>query len=227
MADEIVAQDVDTTVETVVPASVEANNKPTRYVDPETGTLQILASTDDLTKLVPQMDFGALAVWARMPIFRVKLYFSREKWQNGEQPYVDRVFSEGEDAHSAIQWWQKRLSRENKGFGVFEGGFDASGPVTLTEPPFIAIDASGEVEADSAEDIERKRLMYIKRKEVAQRWETKGVSPDLQSKIEAAELLAKERKQRGQTFMMKGGWVNPKDCKFDLKRHNEIQKQFG
>lgn len=109
-------------------------------------------------------------------------------------------------------------------------GFDTSGPVKLTEAPRVVVDATtGEVEADSEEDIEKKRVLHNKRQNMNERWAGKGLSDEHIIKIQNAELRAAEKKRQGHEYMMKGGWVSKtaggKDI--DVAKHNERCKQFG
>lgn len=204
---------------------------PMRTVDEETGQLKILSSADMLMKWLPKLSWDYLAIWCTMPIFRVRLFGDRNAYVEHDRSYVEQVFPEGEDLETAVLWWRKRVNQEKKGFAVFEGGFDASGPLLLTDAPRVKVDAAtGECEADGSEEIERKRTLHIKRRQMADKWGSKGVSDEMLRKIENAEHLIKEKKRRGQEFMLKGGWVKTKEVKaagVNLTRHNELAKKFG
>lgn len=210
--------------------SVPKREPPMRTVDEQTGELKILSSADSLMKWLPMLGYEHVATWSTMPIFRVRLFSDRSAFEH-ERAYVEHVFPEGEDLETAVIWWRKRISQENKGFAVFEGGFDTSGPVLLTDAPRVLVDAaSGESEADSVDEIHRKRNLHNKRRQMADRWGAKGMSEDMLRKIENAEHLAKEKKRRGQEFMLKGGWVAKKEAAaggLNLSRHNELAKKFG
>lgn len=215
-------------------ASLAANNpsEPLRHEDPETGALTIYSSTDQVLAWVPNMDYDKLTAWAKMPIFRVKLFKERGSYDRKETPYVIEVFERGEDLAFAIAWWRKRVSQTGRGFAVFEGGFDTTGVVKCTEAPSVRIDASnGEVEADGFDEIERKRELHEKRKSRVAKWAGKGVDDDTLAKIERAEMLICEKKERGQEYMLKGGWVNPDQIERGrdkgaeaIAKHNRIQK---
>eukprot|EP00450_Noctiluca_scintillans_P017517 CAMPEP_0194511202 /NCGR_PEP_ID=MMETSP0253-20130528/42805_1 /TAXON_ID=2966 /ORGANISM="Noctiluca scintillans" /LENGTH=221 /DNA_ID=CAMNT_0039354515 /DNA_START=12 /DNA_END=677 /DNA_ORIENTATION=+ len=202
-------------------------NKSNRCQHPVTGQLQIPSSTEDLMRWAPKFGHHSVLHWARMPIFKVEMHLDEEAFMSKRRPYAEGSFPEGEDLASAIVFWRKRVGQEGKGYAVFYGGFDTTPHVT--EEPICAVDAStGEVRADSEEEIERKRLMHVKRRELEQRWADKGVPEELRLKMAAAESLNKERKQTtGEEFMLKAGWVHKDKVGLDVKRHNEIQKSFG
>lgn len=214
------------------------DSKPSRNVDKKTGALEIYASSQSLMEWVPKFDQGLVALWCRVPIFRARLFRSKEAFRQGglDRCYVEQVFPEGEDLLSAIVWWRKRVREEQRGFAVFEGGFDTSGLVNLTEPPRCSIDAdSGEVEADDQAEIDRKRHLHVKRRGMDARWAKKGVSEELRGRIEAAEAKAQERKRRGEEYALRGGWVpTPQEsaagadtvaASLDVSKHNAYQKQ--
>merc|ERR1719456_1668725 len=160
---------------------------PMRTVDEQTGQLKILSSADALMKWLPKLSWDYLALWCMMPIFRVRLFGDREAFVEHDRCYVEHIFQEGEDLETAVLWWRKRVNQEKKGFAVFEGGFDASGPVLLTEAPRVWVDAAtGESEADGSEEIERKRMLHNKRRQMNAKWEGKGMSEDMIRKIENA-----------------------------------------
>jgi len=204
---------------------------PMRTVDEQTGQLKILSSADSLMKWLPKLSWDYLALWCMMPIFRVRLFGDRAAYAEHDRAYVEHIFPEGEDLETAVLWWRKRVSQEKKGFAVFEGGFDTLGPVLLTDAPRVTVDAAtGESQADGAEEIERKRTLHNKRRQMSEKWAKKGMSDDLLRKLENAEEIIKEKKRRGQEFMLKGGWVSKKETNaagLDLKRHNELAKKYG
>lgn len=201
---------------------------PLRYEHPETNELQIICSMDTLKQWLPNLGWDRLTIWSKMPICRVRLYLDRKSYEEIDQPYSIHTFPEGTDFVSAIQWWRKRISQAKKGFAAFEGSFDAAGPVELTDPPVALIDAAnGTAEADDAAEITRKRFRHQNRRIMGDRWKTKGMTPELQQKIEAAEVRLREKKRRGQEYFLKHGWVTNADPKHRLPRHNEIQRRLG
>lgn len=208
-------------------------NAPLRYEHHETKELQIICSMDELKQWLPNLGWDRLTVWCKMPICRLRLYLDRRSYDEVGQPYSIHTFPEGTDFVSAIKWWRKRVSQANKGFAVFEGTFDASGPVDLTDPPTAKIDAAGGTsEADDANEITRKKLRHNARKGMGERWKGKGMSDELQKKIEAAEVALREKKRVGQEYFLKHGWVtnpDPKKCVVACRmgRHNEIQRLHG
>lgn len=231
-------------------ASPELDGKPLRNVDPITGGLEIFASTEELMRWVPAFGWDKLAHWCKMPIFRIRLFRSREAFRQGglDRCYTEHFYPEGEDLLSALVWWRKRVREEGQGFAVFEGGFDTSGLVYLTDPPRCGIDApSGEVEADDAEELERKRALHHKRAGMDMRWARKGLSQEARNKIEVAEVGIQERKRRGEAYTLRGGWVpsqklsvvgadiggatprhyTPAATLLDVNKHNQYQKRFG
>mmetsp|Transcript_28154 Transcript_28154/g.80944 ORF Transcript_28154/g.80944 Transcript_28154/m.80944 type:complete len:262 (-) Transcript_28154:70-855(-) len=218
----------------------DIDNEPMRHVDEKTGALEIYASSDALMKWVPKFDWGLVAFWCRIPIFRVRLFRSREAFLQGglERSYIDQVFPRGEDLLAAILWWRKRVREEGRGFAVFEGGFDTSGLVYLTDPPLCCIDAeSGEVQADGEAEIDRKRELHMKRRGIDARWVKKGVPEDVRAKIVSAEVSVLERKRRGEEYALRGGWLRAPTCAaaigakgavaLDVARHNDYQKRTG
>lgn len=212
--------------------TVPKREPPMRTVDEQTGRLKILSSADSLMKWVPKLSWDYLALWCMMPIFRVRLFADRASCTEHDRAYTEHIFPDGEDLETAVLWWRKRVNQQAKGFAVFEGGFDTSGPVLLTDAPRIMVDAvSGECEADGAEDIERKRLLHVKRTQMNEKWSSKpGMSEEMLRKIENAEHIIKEKKRRGQEFMLKGGWVSKKETVasgLNLQRHNELAKKYG
>jgi len=196
---------------------------PMRTTDAKTGQLKILSSAKRLMAWLPKMGWDHLSLWCTMPIFRVRLFADREAYVTHDRSYVEQVFPEGEDLETAVLWWRKRVNQENKGFAVFEGGYDSSGPLLLTDAPRVCVNAvTGECEADGADEVERKRLLHNKRRQMAEKWGSKGVSEDMLRKIENAEFLIKDKKRRGQEFMLKGGWVKSQQVK-SLYRDVEIK----
>lgn len=188
----------------------DSDHKPLRNVEPTTGALEIYASTEALMQWVPKFGWDKLAHWCKLPIFRIRLFRNHEAFRMGglERCYTEHVFPEGEDLVSALVWWRKRIREQNKGFAVFEAGFDTNGLVYLTDPPRCAIDAeTGEVVADNVEELERKKAFHLKRTGMDQRWATKGVSDHLRNKIEIAEMGIQERRRRGEEYALRGGWV--------------------
>merc|ERR1719487_362787 len=119
--------------------AIPKREPPMRTVDERTGQLKILSSADSLMKWLPKLSWDYLALWCMMPIFRVRLFGDRTAFTEHDRAYVEHIFPEGEDLETAVLWWRKRVNQEKKGFAVFEGGFDASGPVTLTEPPRVMV----------------------------------------------------------------------------------------
>jgi len=219
----------------------DSDHKPMRNVDKKTGSLELLASSDLLLQWVPQFDHGLCATWCRIPIFRIRLFRNTEVFQQGglERCYVEQVFPEGEDLVTAVIWWRKRIREEGKGFAVFEGGFDTSGLVHLTDPPRCCIDAeTGEVQADEVAELDHKRELHNKRRGMDARWAKKGVSAELRAKIEGAEGMVQERKRRGEEYALRGGWVPAPVASasgaevaaseaLDVSRHNNYQKWSG
>mmetsp|Transcript_146742 Transcript_146742/g.470923 ORF Transcript_146742/g.470923 Transcript_146742/m.470923 type:complete len:236 (-) Transcript_146742:36-743(-) len=214
------------------------DHKPSRNVDKKTGALEIYASADDILQWLPKFDNGLCATWCRIPIFKVRMFRNREAFDQGglDRCYVEQVFPEGEDLVTTVVWWRKRIREEGKGFAVFEGGFDLSGQIHLTEPPRCFVDAaSGEVRADDDVEIERKRTLHGKRRGMDARWAKKGHSEELLSKISSAEARGNERKRRGEAFALRGGWVAAPRVSaagagvltLDVAKHNEYQKKFG
>lgn len=199
-----------------------------RDVDKQTGALHIVCSSEELMQWVPKLPLSLVATWSKMPIFLLKLYLDKQTYEHSDRSYAEQVFPNGEDLLSCIQWWRRRVNHEGKGFAVFEGGFDETGPVLYTEPPRFLVDAAtGDVIADDADEIERKRMLHNKRKAVLQKWNQKGTSQEMLKKMEAADEIIKEKRRRGVSYMLKGGWVVEKQCDKDLQRHNEIQKLYG
>jgi len=206
------------------------STKPLRRVDPANSKLEIYASTQEMMAWAPKLDYDKAAAWSKVPIFRARLYLDRATFESSPaRTTVDQTFPDGVDLVSAIQWWRKRVREAGKGFAVFEGGFDTSGVVYLTDPPCIWLDAAtGDCEADSFEEIERKEELHMKRRQIEARWESKGVSEELRAKIEAADLRAADRRKKGQEYMLRGGWVDKTQVgkAFDVARHNSRQKEF-
>lgn len=218
----------------------DLDNKPLRNVDPKTGALEIYSSTDALMRWVPKFGWDLLGHWCKMPIFRVRLFRSRLAFEQGgiDRGYTEQVFVEGEDLLAAVVWWRRRVREEGKGFAIFEGGFDTTGLIYLTDPPRCFIDAeSGEVEADNAEELERKRALHVKRRDMESRWAKKGVPEELRQKIEHAEVSIQERKRRGDEYALRGGWIpsvpasaagaDISQAALDVAKHNEYQKKYG
>lgn len=217
----------------------DLDQKPMRNVDKKTGALELFASSEMLLQWVPKFDGGLCAIWCRIPIFRARLFRSKEAFKQGglDRCYVEQVFPEGEDLVSVVIWWRKRVREEGKGFAVFEGGFDTSGLVHLTDPPRCCVDAeTGEVQADNNEEVERKRALHNKRRGMDARWAKKGVSEELRAKIESAEDRVQERRRRGEDYALRGGWVlaspppsasGAEPETLDVAKHNEYQKGSG
>jgi hypothetical protein len=204
-------------------------NKPLRHVDPNTGALSLYASADTLQRYAPNLGWDVTAVWCKLPIFKCMCFLDRESFAapGRERPYAEHLFPDGEDLATALLYWRKRVNQEGKGFAVFEAGFDTSGLVYLTEAPRISVDAvTGEVDADSAEEIERKRTLHNKRKAMDARWAAKGLSEEARRKIEDAELLAADRRKNGEAYMMRCGWVSTDKPGVDVTKHNNLQKRF-
>merc|ERR1719498_180036 len=215
----------------VLSESTEQREPPMRTVDPQTGQLKILTSADSLMKWLPKLSWDYLALWCTMPIFRVRLFGDRSAYVDHDRAYVEQVFPQGEDLETAVLWWRKRVNQENKGFAVFEAGFDTSDPLLLTDAPRVTVDAAtGDCEADGSAEIERKRMLHVKRRQMSDKWCSKGLPEDMLRKIENAEHLIKEKKRRGQEFMLKGGWVKTNEVRaagVNLQRHNELAKKYG
>lgn len=209
-----------------LPGSKES--KPSRHVEEDTGNLVLLSSVDEVMQWLPGLTYDRAIHWARMPIFRVRLWHGADSFSRGDVSYVDQTFPEGEDLAYSLAWWRKRVGQASKGFAVFEGGFDTSGPVLLTDAPVLRVDAaSGAAEADDAEEIDRKRALHRKRQSMGEKWALKGLTENARLKIEAAERLGREKRQKGHDYMLRGGWVKPAAIGTDIKRHNEIQKAHG
>jgi len=159
---------------------------------------------------VPNFGWDKLAHWCKMPIFRIRLFRNQEAFKLGglERCYTEQVFPEGTDLVSALVWWRKRVREAGKGFAVFEAGFDTNGLVFLTDPPRCMVDAETDsVVADDIEELDRKRALHQKRSGMDKRWADKGVSTELRSKIELAEMGIQERRRRGEEYALRGGWV--------------------
>lgn len=203
--------------------------KPLRSVDPKTGELVIYSSMEDLTKWLPECESEKLLCWSQLPIFRVALYTDKSSWLVKQSAYVYQVFPEGEDLAAALAWWRKRMSQAGRGFAVFEAGFDSTGPIFKTEPPYLCVDGTtGECIADGKEEIARKRELHMKRRQMGDKWQKKGMSAEAMQKIEQAELLRLEKKRQGQQFMLKGGWVSKQQIAPDaLQKYNSLQKKYG
>eukprot|EP00929_Paragymnodinium_shiwhaense_P007313 TRINITY_DN111234_c0_g1_i1.p1 TRINITY_DN111234_c0_g1~~TRINITY_DN111234_c0_g1_i1.p1 ORF type:complete len:283 (+),score=56.32 TRINITY_DN111234_c0_g1_i1:69-851(+) len=220
-------------VRTHIARKIEAANgdiaKPLRNVDPKTGEVIIYSSMEDLVKWLPQCNSEDLLCWSQLPIFRIALYTDRATWDARQTAYVYQVFPEGEDLASALCWWRKRMSQAGRGFAVFEAGFDTTGPIFRTEPPYLCVDATtGECVADGKEQIEEKRALHMKRREMGLKWEKKGMSADMMAKIEAAELLVRDKKRTGHQYMMKGGWITKRQlAPSSLEKYNTLQKKYG
>lgn len=204
-----------------------------RRIDPDSGRLELYCSTEGVMHLVPNAAWNLLPIWCKLPIFRVLLFLDQSNYLAGglRRSYAEKVFSEGNDLLAAVLWWRRRLPEENKGFAVFEAGFDGTGLVALTEPPRLYIDASsGTMDGDDADAISRKWVAHKKRMQMQQRWAAKGLSAELQLKIDCAELRNLDRKARGDKYMLRGGWVSPPRAGIvrpDVARHNERVKVFS
>lgn len=206
------------------------DNKPLRHVDQETGALTLYSSSDAIIKWAPKMGWELVTAWSKMPVFRVLLFHDKAAYSEGGvgRSYVQHVFPEGETLLAAMLWWRKRVREDNKGFAIFEGGFDTSGLVHLTDAPRVLMDAvTGEVEGDDDAEIQRKRELHNKRQNMDARWGKKGLSEDMRAKIQSAEHLIAEKKRLGHEYMLKGGWV-PQDVRsqLDISAHNERCKKF-
>lgn len=204
-------------------------NAPLRY-ESVTGELKLICSLGGkggLEEWCPNLPYDKLILWCKMPICRMRLYHTKAKYEETDHPYAILTFPEGTDTVSAIQMWRKRVSQAQKGTAVFEGTFDARGPVELTEPPILVIHAAeGEAYADDEKEIIRKKLKHDNRKEMGARWNKKGMSEELQKKIEAAEVKLREKKRLGGEYFLKHGWVTNPDPKQNMNRHNEIQTRL-
>lgn len=199
-----------------------------RRIDPETGSMKLMSSAAELIQALPGIDPNVLTAWCTMPIFTVRLFVDKKHFDEGGlgRSYAVQAFPLAEPLMKCILWWRRRVTKQNTGFAIFEGGFDMSGPVFLTEPPRLYLDAAtGEVEGDDEQEIERKRASHYKRVSMDMRWEGKGVSAELRQKIENAELKVADKKGRGQEYMLKGGWVD-RGHGLDISRLNDIQKKF-
>mmetsp|Transcript_135447 Transcript_135447/g.377261 ORF Transcript_135447/g.377261 Transcript_135447/m.377261 type:complete len:238 (-) Transcript_135447:166-879(-) len=234
MADKLVS--VTSSAETVrkhLAEQAELNNdesKPLRHVDPETGALTLYSSADALVQWLPKMGWEHVTAWSKMPVFRVLLFHDRAAFLEGGmlRSYVEHVFPDGEDLLAALLWWRKRVREEGKGFAIFEGGFDTTGLVHLTDAPRVLVDAAtGEVDADDEEAIQKKRELHEKRRRLEERWAAKGVPEEVRARIQNAEHLISAKKQQGQEYMMKGGWVPKETAKeMDIAAHNVRCKTF-
>jgi len=210
----------------------EANGdvkKPLRNLDKNTGEIVIFSSMEDLVKWLPACSSEDLLAWSQLPIFRVALYTDRASWAAKQTAYVYQVFPEGEDLAAALAWWRKRMSQAGRGFAVFEAGFDNTGPIFKTEPPYLCVDGvTGECIADGKEEIATKKDLHMKRRNMATKWQKKGTSAELMAKIEQAELLVREKKRQGQQFMLKGGWVSKQQIDPEaLQKYNSLQKKYS
>lgn len=188
-----------------------------RKTDPETGDVELYTSIDGILQAVPKMNWDVAATWSRLPIMKVHLFIDRASYERGgmERSYASKVFPEGLDLIAAIAWWRKRIPVAAPGtakaaqravaFGVFEGSFNAQ--VSATDPPILMLDASGEVQADDVEVIQRKHQSYVKRRELEKRWTSKGASEEILRKIKEADLHSMSRKAKGDEYLYKTGWV--------------------
>mmetsp|Transcript_41172 Transcript_41172/g.81243 ORF Transcript_41172/g.81243 Transcript_41172/m.81243 type:complete len:261 (-) Transcript_41172:81-863(-) len=209
---------------------IEEKSRPLRHIIQETNELVLYSSAEEIKKWAPKMAWELVTAWSKMPIFRVFLFQDRVAYLEGGvgRSYARHVFPEGEALTVAIQWWRKRIGHNGQGFALFEGGFDCSGPLHLTEAPQLRIDAAtGEADGDADEEIERKRMLHRKRQAMDRKWAAKGMSDDLRAKIHAAEHVVSSRKLNGQRYMLKGGWVsNDLHETLDLTMHNTRVKAF-
>lgn len=181
-----------------------------RTVDPETGALELNTSIDGILKAVPKMSWDVAATWSRLAIFSMRLFIDRASYDKGgiARAYADKVFPQGVDLIAAVEFWRKRIRQDSQSFAIFEGGFDASGPVALTDAPQLVIDgATGEVEADSYVTIQRKRERHFKRRSLDAKWASKGASQDLLFKIRCADVDILDHKAKGHEYAKETGWV--------------------
>lgn len=140
----------------------------------------------------------------------MRLFIDRASYDKGgiARAYADRTFPQGVDLIAALEFWRKRIRKDAPSFVVFEGGFDISGPLILTDAPRLVIDgATGEVEADSYDTIQKKRERHLKRRELDTKWASKGASQDLLSKISRADIEIREHKAKGYEYVKETGWV--------------------
>lgn len=202
-----------------------SDNKPLRQVE-EDGALTLHSSMEVLMQWLPNMSHDLLTVWSKMPVFRVLCYQDRFTYQNANRSYLEHEWPDGEDLGTAICWWRKRVNSSGRGFAVFEGGFDISGAVVRTEAPVCLVDAAtGEVEADGGEEVARKRLLHNKRQNMDAKWMSKGLSDEARLKINAAEARIRERKERGEGFLLRAGWTpRSRVGEAEAAKHNDVQK---
>jgi len=195
-------------------AKFMADSSKLRYTHPD-GQLILYTSIEGIIKAVPHIGWDAALIWSRLAIFGMHLFRNRQSYEQGgiARAYSDKVFPKGLDFIAAVQYWQKRIRQDSTSVVVLEAGFDASGPVCLTDAPIIVIDgATGGVDADSLETIEEKRKKYLKRCSIDQKWAGKGVSQELLSKIQKADTNILERKAKGHQFAKETGWVPSSEC---------------
>merc|ERR1712224_34792 len=134
---------------------LDEGQKPHRQVDPTTQELKIHSSTDSLITWLPNMSWDLVALWSTMPIFSIKLFSDRRSCKEHKRAYLEHIFPEGTDLEDAISWWRKRVGEEGRGCAVFEAGFDTSGPVTISDPPRLVVDAAtGDAEGDGQDAID-------------------------------------------------------------------------
>jgi len=182
-----------------------------RRMDPATGALELYTSIEGILKAVPKISWDVAATWSRLAIFQARLFLDKQSYErNGiARSYADKVFPDGVDLISAVSWWRRRLRSDCKGFVVFEGGFDTSGPIAATDAPQLMIDGvTGEVQAEDQAAIEKKRELHLKRRRLDDRWAAKGISNEAREKIKNADVNRMDRKAKGQEYIYQKGWVN-------------------
>ncbi|CAK8998555.1 unnamed protein product [Durusdinium trenchii] len=178
-----------------------------RKTDETTGEVELYTSIEGILQAVPKLNWDLAAAWSRLPILRVHLFIDRGSYDRGgiERSYASKVFHpEGLDLIAAVHWWRKRV-KGTAGFAVFEGSFDAQ--VSVTDPPILLLDGTGDVEADDLDVIQRKRQGHLKRKELEKRWAGKGATEEILKKIKQADAHRMSRKAKGEEYLYKKGWV--------------------
>lgn len=191
------------------------------------GEVQITASVDQMRQWLPDLENATLAAWSKMPIWCLKAYSDRRRYEDRPGlPYQTHVFPEAVDIVRAVQWWRLRIPEERKGLAVFESSFAPDGPMELTDPPQLLADAeNARIEADPQAEIDAKRLRLQARERMSKRWESKGLTPSLNAKIDNAERkLRAQKADNKQKYQLGIGWV--KTAEFSA-RQNEIRMRYG
>lgn len=177
-------------------AEAEAFKLPDREEHPMTGHLRVTCSAEAVRKLLPNLDFDACRVWCNLPVFRVRLFQNRRTCAETNVHYSEHCFSPPASFLDAASWWRKRVREDQDTFATFEGCFEPNSPVEVADPPLVRVDnATGKVEADDGDEVERKRTLHINRKKMEERWDKKAVAAEVRQKIDNADALLRERKR--------------------------------